>query len=786
MRRFLGGGLAALLAAGGALLATGQPASAALTRYVTPTSATFTDSARPTTAFPVTDGNVPVGTWEDADGRHTSRAYFTFDLTPYRNKQIIRAMGMSGETAANDCDRPRVLELWRTDTPAAAPTWQNAPTVREKIGDVAPNAPCRGHLEILLTEAVQQAVDAELDTVTYLARIGGEDLEENKHYGRRIKTLGISIEANGAPDVPTNLRVDGRACADGLLVPTTAPVLAASVTDPDRMESYAGDPVSATFAWWPVDRPTERTEWTVSPMSAPATQVYRMPDGHLAHGGTYAFQVRASDQHANSGWSAECRFTVDTVRPPTPTVSSTDYPSGGDYPGHGGAGLPGTFTFGPNGADDVAGYQWGTAGPSNHVTADATGAATISHAPQRHGPNRIYVRSVDRAGLPSDLVVYEFIVRDTTPRVTDNDPNARLGAPRGFVFAPGMDDVVSYTYRLNDEPEQTVAAGADGSATVTVVPTRTENTLYVTSRTRDSLVSGRAAYPFRVRTEPVVSSAQWPEWEDGAPVGTAGSFRFQPAMDDVTEYVYSFNYGEQRTVAAGPDGTTTIDYTPAAAHGHTLEVFSRTSTGVVSETVTYQFYVTSVAPTVASEVYRRNLTGGGPGVTGSFTFRPHAQVTGVTSYVYTFRGEAEKTVTANADGSATVEWTPQAYDEQNYGWVELRVRARTASGTTTDAAFYSFRVEPYTPTIISEVFGWQGGPVGTTGDFVFTTGLPGATEFVYVFDGGSEQTVPVGPDGTATLTWTAESAYVHELTVRARTATGVLSGSNYYSFWIDG
>ncbi|MFI6229956.1 hypothetical protein ACIBCR_21905 [Micromonospora echinospora] len=786
-RRILGGGLVTLLAAGGVLLGTGQPAAAGVFRYVQPTDASFTDSARPTTAFPVTDGSAPIGTWKDADGKHTSRAYFTFDLTPYRGKQIIQATGITGETSVNDCDVPRAVELWRTDTPTTAPTWRDAPTVREKIGDVAPTAPCGvSRLEMLLTPALQRAVDAGLESVTYLARIAG-DLEENKHHGRRIRTLGISVQANAAPHAPGKLTVEGRACAPDLWSRTSTPILSAEVTDPDDNSPAVGDPVTAIFAWWPVDRPTERTEWTSSHrLYAPDTFFYTLPGGLMTHGGTYAFAVRASDDHATSDWSAECRFTVDTVRPSTPTVASTDYPAEG-FPGHGGPGIPGTFTFGPNSSDDVVGYYWGTASPTTYVAADQTGTATVSHAPERSGPARIYVQTVDRAGHRSPQIQYEFFVRDTAPTVTDGAPDAWLGRPRQFGFAPKMADVVTYTYRLNSGAPQTVAANADGTASVTVTPTVAQNTLHVTSRTRDGLPSGETAYRFTVRTGPFVSSPQWPfDGTTGAPAGTEGTFVFSPAMDGVTEYVYWVDNGTRRTVVAGADGTATVSYTPADAGRRTLQVFSRTGTGVTSQTTVLSFHPASVAPSVASEVYPQNLSGGGPGVPGSFTFRPNAQVSGVTSYVYTFRGEPERSVTANADGTATIEWTPQAYDEQNYGWVELRVRARTASGTTTDAAFYSFRVESHSPTITSEVFGWQGGPVGTTGTFVFTTSLPGATEFVYVFDGGAEQTLAVGADGTATLTWTADSAYVHELTVRARTATGVLSGSNYYSFWIDG
>ncbi|MFE9654125.1 hypothetical protein [Micromonospora sp. NPDC006431] len=149
--------------------------------------------------------------------------------------------------------------------------------------------------------------------------------------------------------------------------------------------------------------------------------------------------------------------------------------------------------------------------------------------------------------------------------------------------------------------------------------------------------------------------------------------------------------------------------------------------------------------------------------------------------------EPERTVAAGSDGTATIEWTPSGtYDEMWGGWTELQVRARTADGVTTDPDFYSFRVDPLSPMVSSDVFIWGGtATVGTTGDFTFTAQLPGTTEFVYSFDGGPEQIVAADVAGRARVGWTAGSPYNHELVVRSRTAAGVTSGPAYYQIWID-
>ncbi|MFG3421906.1 hypothetical protein ACIBTZ_16080 [Micromonospora sp. NPDC049460] len=490
---------ALLLATGGLVAVTGQPAAAVID-YVTPTSVTWTDAQQPAGSFSPSDDTVPVGSWV-ADGEmHTARAYFTFDLTPYQGQRVISARAITGETSVNDCDKPREIELWRTDPPASAPTWNTAPAVREKVADITyPNLPCgSSFIGVMITEAVRKAVADGQDQLTLMARIAG-DHEGNKHYGRRIRSVGISLDHNTPPNVPDQLTVDGTACDNPLTIRNTGPALRARVSDPDVNETGGHDQVAATFAWWPVDRPAERTEATLDGVVAPHQYVYQLPRGQLTHGNTYAFSVRASDRHDSSDWSPECRFTVDTVAPAAPTVSSTDYPEHSGGPGTGGPGIPGSFTFTAD-ADDLKGFVYGEFAAAHFVPVDASGqSATASYAPERDGPTRLVVQSVDRAGNFSESTIYEFVVRTTAPTITDEDPEAPAGTPRRFTFAPNMENVVEYTYRLNEGEETTVRADADGTAQVTITPGVSDvYFLYVRSRTADGLPSGEAWTAFWV------------------------------------------------------------------------------------------------------------------------------------------------------------------------------------------------------------------------------------------------------------------------------------------------
>ena len=777
-RRALATLLAGALTATTAVVVAASPAAAGVWEYVRPVSVSYTDSREPDTNFPAGQ-DFPVGKWRSDSGMHISQAYLTFDLSPYQGKEIITAGADTGETAVSDCGRPREVEFWRTADPATAPTWNDAPAAEAKIGDLGAGyeicpAP---RLEIDLADALQDALDDGREQITFLLRIKG-DHQDNPHHGRRMKPVGISINANAAPHLPTQLRVDNRDCAAGLFSFNRNPTLAAHITDPDNREGWSGDRVSATFAWWPAERPDERTQWESGPHYAPAAVHYRIPQS--LPDGRYAFAVKAADEHAASDWTPACEFTVDATPPAIPTVTSTDYPEGS---WSGGPGLPGTFTFTAD-SDDLAGFRYGEFGATEFVAVEeGNRSVSISFTPTSDGVRSLYVSSVDRAGNRSDQTYYQFWVRPTAPFITDANPTAGFGAPRELTFSPRMENVVEYTYRLNDGDAVTVPAGADGTAKVTVVPRLPGwNQVTVTSRTSDGLPSGTGRLSIYLDTQPSVSSEEYPiGGGEGAPAGTPGTFVFRPGMPDTVEYVWSIDYGPEQTVAAGADGTASVVYTPTRGGFHNLTVYSRSSDGTTSDETNGFFQVASHAPTVESATYPEYWPTGGPGVAGEFTFRPVRE--GVTGYIYSF-GDGEETAQAAADGTATITWTPRSYPNDSGGWMRLTVRA-VVGETVSEPTVYVFVLLPLAPEVTSEDFPSSGGGAGagTPGEFTLTATMPGTTEFVYRFN-GEEQTVAAGPDGTATITLTPAYEGSHYLTVSSRSADGVTSGETYHYFYV--
>jgi hypothetical protein len=792
--RWLSGLVSAVVGVGGLVLIDATPALATSQQALRPVSWAYTDSRTPNKSYINAAVDAPVGAWKDTAGRHVSRSYFTYDISAYRGQHILATGFVVAESQANDCDKARQWQLWTTDPVNSSASWNKPPRERVKVAEIGGTVCPSGYIEADLGSVVRDTLAAGRTTITFELRVPAR-LEGNLHYGRHVRRdPALIIQANGRPGTPTQLTVDGRSCdGDGpLYTTTTTPTLNALLTDSDINDTGGGDTAYGKFAVWPVDRPQDRIELAENWAGyTPARAWGYIPAGILQDGVTYAVAAQSRDNVDVSPWSAECRFTVDVTRPDQlPVASSAEYPSDGKV--HGGPGITGTITFSANGVADVVGYQFGEGYPTEYVAAGAPGGpASIQFTPARSGFMTLYVQSVDRAGNRSDTVYYRFLVKNTAPAIEDADPEAWLGDPHRLTFLPNMPDTAKYTYQVDGGSPQTITSQADGTAQVTVVPAADGTTISVYGTTAAGVKSGQNSRTLYVSTVPYAESADFPaDGSPGLPLGSTGTVTLKPHMHGVVAYVYQFNQYQEdeqpaQTVAAGPDGTVTIQFTPTRAGYNSLTVFTRTADGTESEPNAISFYVASIAPVVSSTDYPvGDAGGGGPGVEGAFVFQPTAA--NVVSYTYRFSDEPEQTVAAGAGGTATIHWTPQQYPNITGGWINLLVRSTSGSGLVSDWAYYGFRIGSLEPTVVSDVYQWPaGGTVGQPGTFTFTAHLAGSVEFAYSFDGAAEQTVAVGAGGTATVTWTPQTAYSHGLTVRSRTAGGLASGYAYTSLWVD-
>lgn len=788
-RRALALAGAIVLATAAGLVAITLPASAAASSLVKPSTWAYTDSRAATTPFINPAGDAPVGARRDDDGKlHKSRSYFSYDLTGFAGKTIVSAEVSMPETAANDCSATRNLELWRTAAISADTTWANPPPEHSKIAAFG-GLFCPGHLAADLTDLVQGLVAGGATSLTLELRVPA-DAEGSMKYGRHVRSdAWILIKSNTAPGTPRNLSLDNMACGSGqpIAVRQTSPTMLAYLEDPD-VANGGIESVRPAFAVWPVDHPDQRFEWELSfAKPAPSWWSSYVPAGVLSHGGTYAMTVRSFDGTTWSPWSDECRFSVDTQRPATPpSVTSTDYPQGGQWTG--GPGIAGDFTFTAGGVSDVTGYRFGLWGANEYVAAPSPGApVTVSITPTSDGPVTLYVYSVDAAGNSSNETRYSFRVRPTAPLIVDQDPDAWVGEAHELLFQPNMDDVVSYTWWTDGQPEQTVAAAADGTARITVTPPADGVTVYVRSTTATGLPSGTNWFYLYTSGGPVVTSTDFPsDGRQGISIGSEGSFVITSRTPNVVEYVVQFNRGLADELASQTFPTNGVEsvivpFTATRAGYNTIHVLGRKADGVESTEIVQYFAAASIAPQVDSSTYPDGLPGGGPGITGTFTFSP--SVAGVVEYLYTFRGEPERSVPAAADGTASIDWTPLVYHSETGGWLELLVRSRSANGLISDPAYHSIGVHGFEPIIT----GPGDAPIGQPVQLTLVAQLAGSVEFVYFTstafgDQSPEQGVAVGPDGTTTVTFVMAS-YWDTITVRSRTATGVTSAYGTHSIF---
>ncbi|MFF5172826.1 hypothetical protein ACFY3U_09355 [Micromonospora sp. NPDC000089] len=473
--------------------------------------------------------------------------------------------------------------------------------------------------------------------------------------------------------------------------------------------------------------------------------------------------------------------TEDVLVRDTPFVESTDFTA--DH--NGVVDRPGSFTFRP-GRTGVVAYEY-TLGneETKRIDAAADGTAVLRWTPTEPNWYVLGVRSVAADGTYSDGTQYEFSVIDTKPSVSsgtyyENGAWGGVGIPGEFNFDTAMPDVDAYVYRLNDGPEQTVDPDYSW-ARVTLTPDRSgANTLAVRTRFQDGTFSPTRTYTFEVSDAPVVTSTDYPENGFAGQPGQPGRFTFHPGRAGVTEYRYTLEYsGDEQVVAAGADGTATVEITPTHSGFTQLTVTSRAADGTATPERQYYFSVRDPRVNVSS-AYDEYTPRGGIGSVG--TFGVYTEISEVTTFEYQLNGGPWRSVPKTPDSSVTDIGVTMDRNGPNL----LSVRGRTASGEYTPQTDYPFLVGT-APLVSSGSYPageWAGG-VDVPGEFTFTQGSPGVVDFEYTVDDGTPATVSASTAGTATVNWTPSTAGSHSMSVRGRTADGSWTDSTSYYFLVN-
>ncbi|MDK3257512.1 DNRLRE domain-containing protein [Blastococcus capsensis] len=354
-----------------------------------------------------------LGTYDG--GANVTRSFLNYDLTDLRYKTILEAQLYLWEWHSYSCS-PRDWEVWNTEPATTSARWTAQPgwfhrqsTSSQTTGY---SSSCGdGWVAANMTNLVQ-AWSTHGHT---LVGMGLKAANEADSYGWKKFNSGnagggiptLYVRWNTKPDPATGLAVVGsvdNGSNGGIWTNDATPRLSAVANDVD-----AGARVDMHFLVY--DQATGAEVWRGGAGGVASGQVgsVEVPAGKFADGGRYKVHVQSHDGiEWNAGPSAWLPFTVDTVVPAAPAVSSTDYPADGQW--HGDAGKAGSFALTLPAADGtLAGYEWGLdkTPATRHA---ATGNTTISVTPPTNGRHVLQVRSIDKAGSRSPVVSYAFYV----------------------------------------------------------------------------------------------------------------------------------------------------------------------------------------------------------------------------------------------------------------------------------------------------------------------------------------------------------------------------------------
>ncbi|RJQ66446.1 LamG domain-containing protein [Pseudonocardiaceae bacterium YIM PH 21723] len=361
-----------------------------------------------------------VGYVEDyKDGWEKYRTILGFDTRGLRGKQILDAQ--LSATLNHSWYPSSVANVFAMDPIHPGTTWNNSVGWAERVASSvmgANNGPKYVEWkDPALRDKVSASVNA--DSLTF-GIASGEEGEINKGWKKfDPNSFTLRVEYDSKPDELRDLMIDDqRSCVRGADRPgiaNTTPQIKAIVSDADS------DTLGMAVRMGKIrpDGSYDQESKVYDTTNVPSGTQAQVSVGTLESGTSYWFWALGFDGKLFGPASPTCEFTVDTTKPDKkPTVASADgmYPNDGKP--HGGVGKTGTFTFGANGVGDVAGYRYGLADPpTDYVPADKMGGpATAGVTPENRNMNRLFVRSVDRAGNMGPVETYQFLAgRGTDP-----------------------------------------------------------------------------------------------------------------------------------------------------------------------------------------------------------------------------------------------------------------------------------------------------------------------------------------------------------------------------------
>ncbi|WP_031010005.1 LamG domain-containing protein [Streptomyces sp. NRRL F-5727] len=395
------------------------------------------------------------------NGVGVRRLMFTMPVSFYKGKQILGAT-FSAEVAHiySATPTPEPIHLYRVggknrmltstdDWNSTKDEWSDhLQTVNQAISPTScssaatsANLHFEGGASGELTTEIRTAADQDWDQITFGLKAADET--RFQEWKRICGNAFLSVNYNTLPrQIPISKMSSnpGGACKWGAARPylEERPKLRVYATDPDHTSART-DKVKVRFRvhWKPAGSTTETYYEYDTPYAAPTSET---PFEHTVKSSVpentvVSWNVKAWDGDGWGPWSTDgegterCEFIYDSTHPPAPKVSSPEYPE--LSPKHSiwwdGVGNTGTFRFGPGRwtsvgtYSDVVSYRYAfdsDATPTSTIATTASDkSATVQWTPTTAGRHWVEVMAVDRAGNPSAVSRYDFLVNDGRPVV---------------------------------------------------------------------------------------------------------------------------------------------------------------------------------------------------------------------------------------------------------------------------------------------------------------------------------------------------------------------------------
>ncbi|MBT2545072.1 DNRLRE domain-containing protein [Streptomyces sp. ISL-44] len=393
----------------------------------------------------------------------TSRSIFNFDFgSDLHGADIISASVRALQTYSWSCEQ-KPMDIYSTPYITSSSTWNNTNNgtywnrkVATEYAGYGYNSSCPDNW--IAPDIKGLVADAAASGWGALSLGFAAPNESDSWYWKKFLANGetapyIDIAYNHPPDTPTAANMQtfpGGPClttSPGTGIGKTNVTFQSKGSDRDGLETLKEVQIEI---WDAATGAQIYNEWL--PPNSDGVVTHEVPFDKFTDGKKYHWLSRVRDRDLrvsgsgpnDSGGGGWCTFTVSHIVPPSPTISSTDFPGpGGNYTEWSAkpAGTPNQVikVYGSSyKAEDIREYQWSLNRPlfDQKIAPSNGDEASIPLQVDTAGPNTLYVRTVNRYGNISDQKTYEFLV---SPRDGLDKPGDATGDGHPDLFAIDKD-----------------------------------------------------------------------------------------------------------------------------------------------------------------------------------------------------------------------------------------------------------------------------------------------------------------------------------------------------------